>query len=708
MGPKLQDMEDYHSVANAGYYEENHKDMLDHLKGKSNVYKAKPGSAPPPRPAQLQPAAPPAAMRPTAPMPSAAPMPQSYTPAAPTPQAATQAARAAPPMPQSTMPAGARCPQIDGMATKMGLPKPMGNSWLEMLCAAAEQLPHAIVITDMKIPGLPITFCNAAMVELTGFPKEHSHGRNCRFLQGKRTEAAAVRVMVSSIRAAKATTVRVTNYRKDESDFVNVLTLHPVHDSENEYRYSIAILSDAANSARESAALEKLRASLPSKFDVQMQPRAFAKQLTMVDQEAQRKQWKSSLAKFTRLLWSMDWEGSLRTLMSQPASIGVFGQWLQSESPNSVPQLELLALLAELSKQPAAQQAAAVVQMCERYLGAKPPSPEAGMQALGAAAAQALSTLATESFPKFVQSKACLPLVEQLLGGSGENLRQNTELLWHEYDVPEDVAGWVHSFAGVAETYPACIVISDMSMPGNPMFFVNAEFCRVTGYAKTEAQGRNCRFLQGPKTEPQSVAVIQDTLRRGVDCHVKITNYRKSGDLFENLLTMRPVHDSNGVYRFCIGVQFEVTRDMSLKTRLAKLDKLVKLLPTTIEVSSTASGMQHARTEVAVETNTELATKLESALAGKTVGPKLQDMEDYHSVANAGYYDQNHQDMLEHLKGNSNVYKSVDGPGVASAPNKQPSLAAPRAAPAPPPATDSPGSSPEKRRKGGFFGRKKK
>ena len=55
--------------------------------------------------------------------------------------------------------------------------------------------------------------------------------------------------------------------------------------------------------------------------------------------------------------------------------------------------------------------------------------------------------------------------------------------------VPEDCAGWVHSFAAAAETYPACIVISDMSMPGNPMFFVNAEFCRVTGYAKTEAQG---------------------------------------------------------------------------------------------------------------------------------------------------------------------------------------------------------------------------
>ena len=87
-----------------------------------------------------------------------------------------------------------------------------------------------------------------------------------------------------------------------------------------------------------------------------MQPWKFPKALQKVDQEAQRKQWKSSLAKFTRLLWSMDWEGSLRTLISQPASISVFGRWLQGESPENAMQLELLVLTAELQKQPAAQQ----------------------------------------------------------------------------------------------------------------------------------------------------------------------------------------------------------------------------------------------------------------------------------------------------------------------------------------------------------------
>jgi len=464
-------------------------------------------------------------------------------------------------------------------------------------------------------------------------------------------------VMVSAIRSAKPTTVKVTNYRKDGKEFVNVLSLHPVYDSEKEYRYSIGVLSDGANAGSESAGLEKLRAALPTKFDASLQPRAFSKALTKVDQEAQRKQWKSSLAKFTRLLWSMDWEGSLGSLAGQPQAIAVFGQWLQKEMPNEVAKLELVVLTAQLRAQPAEVQATQAPAMCQRYLNTSPPSAEAAMAALQTAADQAVIAMAAEAFPKFVQSKACLPLVEQLLGNKGDAVQNADGLLWSEYEVPDDVAGWVHSFASVAETYPACIVISDMSMPGNPMFYVNAEFCRTTGYAKTEAQGRNCRFLQGPRTEPQSVAVIQDTLRRGVDCHVKITNYRKTGDLFENLLTMRPVHDSNGVYRFCIGVQFEVMRDMSLKSRLAKLDKLVKLLPTTIEVGTqVAAGVTHQRSEVEVEKSTDLYTKLESAIGGNTVGPNLTKMEDYNSVADASYFASNRQDMLDHLEGKSNVY----------------------------------------------------
>jgi len=168
-----------------------------------------------------------------------------------------------------------------------------------------------------------------------------------------------------------------------------------------------------------------------------------------------------------------------------------------------------------------------------------------------------------------------------------------------------------------------------MTIPGNPMFFVNREFCRVTGYTKDEAHGRNCRFLQGPMTEPESVATIVDSLRRGVDCHVKITNYRKSGDTFVNLLTMRPVHDSNGVYRFCIGLQLEATYDARGtltspdKTQISHMAQLILALPTMLLVTTTKPTFNAERFAERKEPMAlaEVEAKLESLLAPPAVGP---------------------------------------------------------------------------------------
>ena len=203
-----------------------------------------------------------------------------------------------------------------------------------------------------------------------------------------------------------------------------------------------------------------------------------------------------------------------------------------------------------------------------------------------------------------------------------------------------------------------------MLVPGNPMCYVNQEFCRVTGYDKGEVSGRNCRFLQGPRTEPQSVAVIQDTLRRGVDCHVRITNYRKSGELFQNLLTMRPVHDTNGVYRFCIGVQFEVVdNDPTIKSRLTRLSKMIQLLPKVIEVSSKAANVAHVRSEAQAELATSLEDKLSSAFAGQKEVHTKEAM-----LTDGAFFANHHADQLAYVD-------KVSGDGKGGA---RPQSAAPK------------------------------
>jgi hypothetical protein len=68
--------------------------------------------------------------------------------------------------------------------------------------------------------------------------------------------------MVVAIRTATVTTVRVTNYRRDGSTFINAVTMSPVHDSNGVYRYSIGVLSDGADSISDGAALEALHGRL--------------------------------------------------------------------------------------------------------------------------------------------------------------------------------------------------------------------------------------------------------------------------------------------------------------------------------------------------------------------------------------------------------------------------------------------------------------
>ena len=134
--------------------------------------------------------------------------------------------------------------------------------------------------------------------------------------------------------------------------------------------------------------------------------------------------------------------------------------------------------------------------------------------------------------------------------------------------------------------YSGSLVLTDMRLPGNPMVYVSDEFCAVTGYSRQEVLGQNCRLLQGPQTEPAAVAAISEAIRAGVDCHVKVTNYRKDGSTFENLLCLRPVHDSNGVFSYCIGLQLAVTDVSTAEADLADLAELMGRVPSPVRACS--------------------------------------------------------------------------------------------------------------------------
>jgi len=114
------------------------------------------------------------------------------------------------------------------------------------------------------------------------------------------------------------------------------------------------------------------------------------------------------------------------------------------------------------------------------------------------------------------------------------------------------------------------VTISDPSLPDNPLIFANEGFERLTGYAVDEVMGRNCRFLQGPDTDPETAQVIRDAIAGDTPCTVQILNYRKDGSPFWNRLSITPVRDASGKVTHHIGIQSDITAQKNAEDALRR------------------------------------------------------------------------------------------------------------------------------------------
>jgi PAS domain S-box-containing protein len=120
------------------------------------------------------------------------------------------------------------------------------------------------------------------------------------------------------------------------------------------------------------------------------------------------------------------------------------------------------------------------------------------------------------------------------------------------------------------------ISISDPSQSDNPLVYVNDAFVEITGYDSEAVLGRNCRFLQGPDTDEETVAELRAAVDDKQPVSVEILNYRADGEPFWNRLTISPVRGRSGDVSHFVGFQQDVTDQVERGRALEEYETIVE------------------------------------------------------------------------------------------------------------------------------------
>ncbi len=118
------------------------------------------------------------------------------------------------------------------------------------------------------------------------------------------------------------------------------------------------------------------------------------------------------------------------------------------------------------------------------------------------------------------------------------------------------------------------ILITDPSLPNNPIIYANESFERITGYAISEVFGRSLRFLQGEERVDEENQPDIDEIRESIEedrtGHGVLRSTRKDGTPFWNEIHIIPFRDDIGAITHHITVIRDITSQKEAEERLVQ------------------------------------------------------------------------------------------------------------------------------------------
>ena len=140
---------------------------------------------------------------------------------------------------------------------------------------------------------------------------------------------------------------------------------------------------------------------------------------------------------------------------------------------------------------------------------------------------------------------------------------------------------------GVVITTPELRVIS-----------ANQAFLTMTGYLESELLGFDCVRLNGPLTDPVTIAAFLKAIEEQRQFSCEIINYRKDGSSFWNALAVSPVFDEQGVLTHFVSINIDISErrrlDQLLQDKNLELQRLTAIAEkANLAKSDFLSGMSH-------------------------------------------------------------------------------------------------------------------
>ena len=123
------------------------------------------------------------------------------------------------------------------------------------------------------------------------------------------------------------------------------------------------------------------------------------------------------------------------------------------------------------------------------------------------------------------------------------------------------------------------MLVTDATLPGNPITFANNAFVTLSGYTMEELLGQDPHFMNGEDTDPQAIEQYEASMRAGRDETLEILQYRKDGTPLRAMLFACPLDDGQGKVIHHFLSYLDITRrheaEKSLKALTLELEERV-------------------------------------------------------------------------------------------------------------------------------------